>query len=294
MPRWKVNDELSFRYGSTWQVRESLVPNALALRFPDMDARIGRVPEAWWVRWATGMDAREIWSSLSTVPDPGYPPLERLASPELHDDFNWVAEPDESVLTVSMGERRILRGSQRGKSIDGVAVFCQAWCHLYGVKRANGLEIVGIALVGIAELELLARRIRGGLYRTHEGFRFEPYEALRRAQQRRGASRSESPGPRAEPRTPPLQPRTLPRQPEPSRPPIYERPVPQRRQCLACAGAGVVTCSACNGMGGHAETRVDYDWENNPVYREEWVICYACTGGMAPCTRCSGAGTVEQ
>lgn len=65
------------------------------------------------------------------------------------------------------------------------------------------------------------------------------------------------------------------------------------KQCPACAGSGVQTCSACNGMGGHSETRIDYDWDNNPIYGEEWVTCGYCNGGYASCSLCGGDGTVQ-
>ena len=70
--------------------------------------------------------------------------------------------------------------------------------------------------------------------------------------------------------------------------------MPQTQQCPACHGSGVVTCSACNGSGGHSETRVEYDWENNPSYREEWISCYSCSGGMASCGQCGGNGHIQK
>jgi hypothetical protein len=66
----------------------------------------------------------------------------------------------------------------------------------------------------------------------------------------------------------------------------------QSRQCPGCSGSGVEPCSACYGMGGRSENRVEYDWENNPQYREEWVSCFSCTGGMARCRRCAGSGVI--
>ena len=46
-------------------------------------------------------------------------------------------------------------------------------------------------------------------------------------------------------------------------------------------------------MGGHSETRIDYDWDNNPIYGEEWVTCGYCNGGYASCSLCGGDGTIQ-
>lgn len=66
------------------------------------------------------------------------------------------------------------------------------------------------------------------------------------------------------------------------------------RQCYSCSGSGVRTCSSCGGTGGRSESRVDYDWDNNPIYRTEWVSCYSCSGGQQTCTTCGGSGTVNK
>lgn len=63
------------------------------------------------------------------------------------------------------------------------------------------------------------------------------------------------------------------------------------RQCSACAGSGETTCSSCGGMGGRTETNVVYDYDNNPLYQDQWVSCYACRGGYAACGICGGSGT---
>lgn len=66
------------------------------------------------------------------------------------------------------------------------------------------------------------------------------------------------------------------------------------RQCPACSGSGLLTCSACGGTGGRSESRTDYDWDNNPIYRTEWVSCYSCSGGQQTCTTCGGSGTINK
>jgi len=66
------------------------------------------------------------------------------------------------------------------------------------------------------------------------------------------------------------------------------------RQCSFCSGSGLTTCSSCGGTGGRSESRTDYDWNNNPVYRTEWVSCYSCSGGKQTCTTCGGSGTVNK
>ncbi|MEZ4886226.1 MAG: hypothetical protein R3E32_15940 [Chitinophagales bacterium] len=66
------------------------------------------------------------------------------------------------------------------------------------------------------------------------------------------------------------------------------------RQCPSCYGSGRTTCSSCGGSGGRSESRVDYDWNNNPIYRTEWVACYSCSGGQSTCSRCGGSGTVNK
>ena len=63
------------------------------------------------------------------------------------------------------------------------------------------------------------------------------------------------------------------------------------RQCGACAGSGQVTCPSCYGMGGRSETRVDYDWDGTPIYREEFIPCM-CNGGYSVCGTCGGSGSV--
>jgi hypothetical protein len=66
------------------------------------------------------------------------------------------------------------------------------------------------------------------------------------------------------------------------------------KQCGICYGTGKIDCSSCNGMGGRSESRVDYDWENNPIYQDEWVPCYSCNGGYSTCYGCDGSGSVAK
>lgn len=63
------------------------------------------------------------------------------------------------------------------------------------------------------------------------------------------------------------------------------------RQCGACYGSGRTTCSSCYGMGGRSETRVDYDWDGTPIYRQEFISCM-CNGGYTTCGTCGGSGSV--
>ena len=62
-------------------------------------------------------------------------------------------------------------------------------------------------------------------------------------------------------------------------------------QCGYCYGSGNVTCQSCNGMGGRYETRIDYDWDGSPIYREEFIPCM-CNGGYTTCGTCGGSGSV--
>lgn len=65
-------------------------------------------------------------------------------------------------------------------------------------------------------------------------------------------------------------------------------PAIRSQQCPTRAGSGVVSCSACNGSGGRSETRIEYDWENNPVYREgmdQLLLLFRGDGGMQPMRR---------
>jgi hypothetical protein len=64
------------------------------------------------------------------------------------------------------------------------------------------------------------------------------------------------------------------------------------KQCGTCHGSGTTTCSSCYGKGGRFETRTDYDWEGNNVYRDEWVNCYTCSAGIVRCSMCGGKGEV--
>lgn len=65
------------------------------------------------------------------------------------------------------------------------------------------------------------------------------------------------------------------------------------KQCPNCSGSGQTTCSSCGGMGGRYETRIEYDYENNPIYRDEWVSCF-CAGGYVTCGVCGGSGSVHR
>ena len=75
---------------------------------------------------------------------------------------------------------------------------------------------------------------------------------------------------------------------------VHDMDPDHHQQCGTCCGSGKVTCSSCNGMGGRSESRVDYDWENNPTYRDEWVSCYSCNGGYSTCSGCGGSGSVPK
>ena len=65
------------------------------------------------------------------------------------------------------------------------------------------------------------------------------------------------------------------------------------RQCTYCYGSGQTSCSSCGGVGGRSESRIEYDYDNNPVYREEWISCF-CNGGYASCGVCGGSGSVAR
>ena len=60
------------------------------------------------------------------------------------------------------------------------------------------------------------------------------------------------------------------------------------KTCPVCSGSGTKVCSSCGGMGGRYQSRVDYDWQGNPQYRDEWINCYSCSGGYSNCTNCYG------
>ena len=81
----------------------------------------------------------------------------------------------------------------------------------------------------------------------------------------------------------------------PAEPPARSTPVAvtagSERQCPACAGSGQTTCGSCGGMGGRYQSRVEYDYDSNPIYRDEWVGCF-CNGGSVACGVCNGSGTV--
>lgn len=77
----------------------------------------------------------------------------------------------------------------------------------------------------------------------------------------------------------------------PSYTPTYT-PTNREKQCPDCSGSSVQTCYSCGGSGGRYQSRVDYDWDGRPMYRDEWVNCYSCSGGVISCTRCGGSGTV--
>jgi len=64
------------------------------------------------------------------------------------------------------------------------------------------------------------------------------------------------------------------------------------KQCGVCSGSGTVTCSSCYGIGGRSESRVEYDFQGNPQYRDEWITCYSCNGGYSNCYNCGGTGQV--
>ena len=66
----------------------------------------------------------------------------------------------------------------------------------------------------------------------------------------------------------------------------------QMKSCYTCYGSGSKVCSSCGGSGGRYQSRVDYDWEGRPNYRDEWINCYACSGGYATCPTCGGKGEV--
>jgi hypothetical protein len=65
------------------------------------------------------------------------------------------------------------------------------------------------------------------------------------------------------------------------------------RQCSVCYGSGRTTCSSCGGMGGRYESRVTYDYDDNPMYSDEWVSCF-CTGGYTVCGACGGSGSTHR
>lgn len=66
-----------------------------------------------------------------------------------------------------------------------------------------------------------------------------------------------------------------------------------KKQCPTCSGSGSRVCSSCGGSGGRSQSRVDYDWQGNPVYNTEWINCYSCSGGYSTCNHCGGSGQVN-
>lgn len=62
--------------------------------------------------------------------------------------------------------------------------------------------------------------------------------------------------------------------------------------CGRCSGTGKASCSSCGGVGGHTETRYDYDSYGRSVSRRERVSCTSCSGtGYRLCSQCGGTGS---
>ncbi len=76
-------------------------------------------------------------------------------------------------------------------------------------------------------------------------------------------------------------------------PKVHDMNPNEYRQCGSCAGSGNVVCMSCNGMGGHNQTSVDYDWDGTPLYRNEFIPC-GCNGGYTICGSCCGSGSVRR
>ncbi len=289
MPRFKINDELSFRYPDACDVQPRFKGRGFRLDFPDADPD----SEAYYVKWIQTKTPQLVWEWLASSPFDKAKDLEPVERDLKVAGFRLRPLPNLYELRLGHGEYASFRGSEYAKSYDGTEWIEITWARLYARTVEGKLRVMGMGFTASGNADIVAPRLRSQLLNLHSGFRFTPPDI--REWHRVKFPREHRTEPAAAPR-----PRTRSQSATPgssavSRPSTTTRSagpvVMPTRQCGACSGTGTQVCGACNGSGGRYDSYTTYDWEGNPQYEQQWLSCF-CSGGYSSCGACAGKGWV--
>jgi len=284
MPRFNINNELSFRYPNECSVQSKYKGRAFRLEFENLN----KDKEAYWIKWTNAKSPSATWDWLSSSPFDKEYDMEPLKRDLKVEGFKLKPLPDLRKLNLSNGQYASFRGSEYTKEYSGTEFIEMTWSRIYAYEEKERIKFLGMGFTASGEAKTVAERIRNTFMNFHSGFIFKPIGISK-------WNRVEFPV--KEHGSKPVQPKpnptvttTKPQTPRPST--VSTTPVLETKQCPSCYGSGSKVCSSCGGSGGRYESRTSYDWEGNPQYENEFVNCYSCNGGYSTCGACGGKGYV--
>ncbi len=284
MPRYIINDQLSFRYPENWNIKPKY--NGKAFRFTKDN--INNDKEAYWVKWTNAKSPSATWDWLSSSPFDKEYKLEPLKRDVHVAGFTLKPLPDLRKLNLGHGQYASFRGSEYKKLYDGIEFIEMTWSRIYAYQDEKKIKFLGMGFTASGEAKTVADRVRSEFMNFSSGFIFktagiDKWERVKFPDKNKKPKQTQT-------AARPAAARTVTPNPRPSVSGTAQ--IMETTQCSSCYGAGSKPCSSCGGQGGRYESRVSYDWEGNPQYNEEFVSCYSCSGGYATCSLCGGKGYV--
>lgn len=279
MPRYEINEELSFEYPAGCEVQPRYNGRGFRLDFEDADPD----REAYYVKWIQTKSPQLVWEWLASSPFDKKKDLEPVERDVKVGGFRLRPLPNLWALKLGHGEYASFRGSEYARDSDGTEWVELTWARMYARTVDEKLKVLGMGFTASGEAGIVTGRLREQLLNLHDGFLFRPpdVDEWRRVEfPAKPKPRAAAPPPRPTPATS-RRPASVPRSTGPV--------MPETRQCGSCSGSGVQVCGSCNGSGGRYDSYTTYDWEGNPQYEQQWIACY-CNGGYTSCGACGGKG----
>ena len=283
MPRFSINDELSFRYPKECSIQKKQNGRAFRLEFDGLK----KDKESYWVKWINAKSPAATWGWLSSSPFDKKYDLESLTRDKKVEGFRLKPLPDLRKLHLGTGQYASFRGSEYFKEYSEREWIEMTWSRIYAYEEKGKIKFLGIGFTASGEAKAVAERVRKYFINFQSGFLFKPnsfsdWQRVEFPVKKQGVNPASRPIPGTKPQTIQTAPRVT-----------DTTPVMETKQCSTCYGSGTKICGACGGTGGRSETRVSYDWEGNPEYNYEFVPCYSCSGGYTTCGLCGGKGYVR-
>jgi hypothetical protein len=279
MPTFTFNDDVSFKYGTTWRVDPTPDPQLVELVQPQVRYRDGVPLHRWWIRWCRADTAAQAWQTLAEPPDPRYQGL------AVWDRWGQRADPATVFAQLTPTHGQVGIGEYfKGPDPAGGALAGFVEARFYFDASTPAASVVGLGILVFGELDMMLRRM--GTARFAENLEYAPWLACqdraRAEPAEREKTRSSEPAPLPRP-TPPVSARPA---------PVPRPPAVRHRLCGVCGGAGRLSCSTCGGSGYRTQSASRTNGQGRVEYYQEQVPCWGCTGGRVSCGRCGGTGQV--